>query len=181
MRYSHIAVAQVWLENNRISILNCKGSIKCFLFQPSLNMLVDSMLCTLSRCLRPTFAPPPVCFSVSSGSDSPDQALEAEEIVKQLDMEQSVETPTCTATSTQEVCAISNFNCSISQLPPLRPQHIPEVSPLAEEGELDADADLPPLTGTYCSCGSERMKNLMATISSDQCSYFSFFFPCCGF
>uniref|UniRef100_A0A4W6CVF8 CTD small phosphatase like 2 n=1 Tax=Lates calcarifer TaxID=8187 RepID=A0A4W6CVF8_LATCA len=74
--------------------------------------------------------------NASSGSDSPDQALEAEEIVKQLDMEQAVETPTSTATSTQELC-----------LPPLRPPlHIPEASPTAEEGELDADADLPPLT-----------------------------------
>uniref|UniRef100_A0AAQ5Z2R7 FCP1 homology domain-containing protein n=1 Tax=Amphiprion ocellaris TaxID=80972 RepID=A0AAQ5Z2R7_AMPOC len=41
--------------------------------------------------------------NASSGSDSPDQALEAEEIVKQLDMEQAVETPTSTATSTQEI------------------------------------------------------------------------------
>uniref|UniRef100_A0A8C4HXH4 CTD small phosphatase like 2 n=1 Tax=Dicentrarchus labrax TaxID=13489 RepID=A0A8C4HXH4_DICLA len=60
--------------------------------------------------------------NASSGSDSPDQALEAEEIVKQLDMEQPVEMPTSTVTSTQE------------------------VSPTAVEGELDADADLPPLT-----------------------------------
>uniref|UniRef100_A0A672YAP6 CTD (carboxy-terminal domain, RNA polymerase II, polypeptide A) small phosphatase like 2b n=1 Tax=Sphaeramia orbicularis TaxID=375764 RepID=A0A672YAP6_9TELE len=65
--------------------------------------------------------------NASSGSDSPDQALEAEEIVKQLDIEQAVETPTSTATSTQELC----------------------------EGELDTDADLPPLTGLsrfYYSC-----------------------------
>uniref|UniRef100_A0A7N8WJ71 FCP1 homology domain-containing protein n=1 Tax=Mastacembelus armatus TaxID=205130 RepID=A0A7N8WJ71_9TELE len=54
--------------------------------------------------------------NASSGSDSPDQALEAEEIVKQLDMEQAVETATST------------------------------VSPTAEEGDPDADADLPPLT-----------------------------------
>ncbi|GAA6233617.1 CTD small phosphatase-like protein 2 [Lates japonicus] len=85
--------------------------------------------------------------NASSGSDSPDQALEAEEIVKQLDMEQAVETPTSTATSTQELCATTNFYSSVSQLPPLRPPlHIPEASPAAEEGELDADADLPPLT-----------------------------------
>lgn len=92
-----------------------------------------------------------MCFSASSGSDSPDQALEAEEIVKQLDMEQAVETPTSTATSTQEVCAPTNFYSSVSQLPPLRPPHIPEVSPAAVEGALEADADLPPLTGRYCS------------------------------
>lgn len=86
-------------------------------------------------------------FTASSGSDSPDQALEAEEIVKQLDIEQAVETPTSTATSTQELCAPTNFYSSVSQLPPLRPPHIPEVSPTAGEAELCADADLPPLTG----------------------------------
>uniref|UniRef100_A0AAQ5XKE7 FCP1 homology domain-containing protein n=1 Tax=Amphiprion ocellaris TaxID=80972 RepID=A0AAQ5XKE7_AMPOC len=84
--------------------------------------------------------------NASSGSDSPDQALEAEEIVKQLDMEQAVETPTSTATSTQEMCVPTNFYSSVSQLPSLRPPHILEASPTTEEGELDADADLPPLT-----------------------------------
>lgn len=73
--------------------------------------------------------------------------MEAEEIVKQLDMEQAVETPTSTATSTQELSATSNFNSSASQPPPLRPPHIPEVSPLAVKEELDAD--LPPLTGRW--------------------------------
>uniref|UniRef100_A0A3Q1HWK9 FCP1 homology domain-containing protein n=1 Tax=Anabas testudineus TaxID=64144 RepID=A0A3Q1HWK9_ANATE len=80
-----------------------------------------------------------------SGSDSPDQALEAEEIVKQLDMEQTVEMPTSTATSAQELCATTNFYSSISHLPPLRPPHMPEVSPTLQ-GDLDADSDLPPLT-----------------------------------
>lgn len=87
----------------------------------------------------------------SSGSDSPDQALEAEEIVKQLDIEQAVETPTSTATSTQELCVTTNYYSSVSQLPPLRPPHILEASPTTEEGELDTDADLPPLTGRYHS------------------------------
>lgn len=90
------------------------------------------------------------CLPASSGSDSPDQALEAEEIVKQLDMEQSVETPTSTATSAQESFTTANFYSSVSPLPPLRPPHIPDIPPTAEEGELDADADLPPLTGKYC-------------------------------
>uniref|UniRef100_A0A672JJK4 CTD (carboxy-terminal domain, RNA polymerase II, polypeptide A) small phosphatase like 2b n=1 Tax=Salarias fasciatus TaxID=181472 RepID=A0A672JJK4_SALFA len=85
-------------------------------------------------------------LTTSAGSDSPDQALEAEEIVKQLDMEQAVETPTSTVTSTQELCAATNFYSSVSQLPPLRPPHILESSPTAAEGELDADPDLPPLT-----------------------------------
>uniref|UniRef100_A0A8C7Z9D8 FCP1 homology domain-containing protein n=1 Tax=Oryzias sinensis TaxID=183150 RepID=A0A8C7Z9D8_9TELE len=59
--------------------------------------------------------------NASSGSDSPDQALEAEEIVKQLDMEEVVEMPSSTVT--QDVCATTHFYSS-----------------------LEADADLPPLT-----------------------------------
>lgn len=88
-------------------------------------------------------------LSASSGSDSPDQALEAEEIVKQLDMEQPVETATSTATSTQQVCGPTAFYSSVSQPPPLRPPRNPEVSALAEEEDLDTDADLPPLTGAH--------------------------------
>uniref|UniRef100_H2V4Y9 CTD small phosphatase like 2 n=1 Tax=Takifugu rubripes TaxID=31033 RepID=H2V4Y9_TAKRU len=82
--------------------------------------------------------------NASSGSDSPDQAMEAEEIVKQLDMEQAVEMPTSTAMSPHDLCVASNFHSSVSPLPPLRPPHVPEASPLAVEEELDAD--LPPLT-----------------------------------
>ncbi|XP_033838893.1 CTD small phosphatase-like protein 2-B [Periophthalmus magnuspinnatus] len=85
--------------------------------------------------------------NASSGSDSPDQALEAEEIVKQLDMEQTVETPTSTGASPEEMCTATNFYSSVSHLPPLRSPHIPEASATAEEeAELEADADLPPLT-----------------------------------
>lgn len=73
--------------------------------------------------------------------------MEAEEIVKQLDMEQAVEMPTSTAMSAHDLCVTSNFHASVSQLPPLRPPHVPEVSPLAVEEELDAD--LPPLTGRW--------------------------------
>lgn len=84
--------------------------------------------------------------NASSGSDSPDQALEAEEIVKQLDMEQAVESPASMATSTQELCTTTtDFYSSVSQLPLLRAPHVPEASATAE-GELVADADLPPLT-----------------------------------
>ncbi|XP_053276839.1 CTD small phosphatase-like protein 2-B [Pleuronectes platessa] len=82
----------------------------------------------------------------NASSDSPDQSLEAEEIVKQLEIEQAVEMPTSTAISTPELCATTNFYASVPQLPPLRPPHIPEAPPTAGEGELAADADLPPLT-----------------------------------
>ncbi|XP_034047604.1 CTD small phosphatase-like protein 2 [Thalassophryne amazonica] len=80
--------------------------------------------------------------NASCGSDSPDQAVEVKEIVKQLDMEQAVETET----PTQELCTTANLYSSVSQLPLLRPPLISEASPTAEEEELDADADLPPLT-----------------------------------
>ena len=103
-------------------------------------------------------SPRGVCVSASSGSDSPDQALEAEESVKQLDMEQAVEMPTSTATSTQELCAPTHFYSSVPQLPPLRPPHIPEAPPTAGEGELDANADLPPLTGRYHSSNQVALK-----------------------
>lgn len=79
--------------------------------------------------------------------------MEAEEIVKQLDMEQAVEMPTSTAMSPHDLCVTSNFHSSVTQLPPLRPPpHVPEVSALAVEEELDAD--LPPLTGRWRRPGS---------------------------
>ncbi|KAJ8249182.1 hypothetical protein GJAV_G00232050 [Gymnothorax javanicus] len=77
----------------------------------------------------------------TSGSDSPGQAVEAEEIVKQLDMEQVVETPTCTATSTDSVGV--PLYPSLATLPP-RPPAPPDTTP--EEGEIVTDPDLPPLT-----------------------------------
>ncbi|XP_057707366.1 CTD small phosphatase-like protein 2-B [Corythoichthys intestinalis] len=81
--------------------------------------------------------------TASSGSDSPDQALEAEQIVKQLEIEQTVETPASKSTSTQELCPTTNFYSSVSQLPSLRPPHIPDGYTTAEHRESD---DLPPLT-----------------------------------
>lgn len=96
----------------------------------------------------------------SSGSDSPDQALEAEEIVKQLDMEQTVETPTSTATSAQQMCSPTTFYSSVSQPPALRPPRNPEVSALAKEEELDTDADLPPLTGAQTEAYFKVKKSL---------------------
>lgn len=88
--------------------------------------------------------------NASPGSDSPDQALEAEEIVKQLDMEQVVETATSTGSSTEEMCTATNFYSAVSHLPPLRTPHIPEASATVEEA-LEADADLPPLTAPGAS------------------------------
>lgn len=147
------------------SVICCKKKKKsqhCISFSHVLtdNLMFCCMLCTsiiavisfvsvITGWCRTLMTSLCICFSASSGSDSPDQALEAEEIVKQLEMEQPVETPTSTATSTQEVCATTNFYSSVSQLPPLRPPYIPEVSPAVVEGGLEADPDLPPLTGRW--------------------------------
>uniref|UniRef100_A0AAZ3NWR4 CTD small phosphatase like 2 n=1 Tax=Oncorhynchus tshawytscha TaxID=74940 RepID=A0AAZ3NWR4_ONCTS len=84
----------------------------------------------------------PANKNATSGSDSPDQALEAEEIVKQLDMETVEETPTCTGTTTEEVCTTMPLYSS-NMLPPLQPPHPPEV-PIEEE---EVVTDMPPLTG----------------------------------
>lgn len=72
----------------------------------------------------------------TSGSDSPGQAVEAEEIVKQLDMEQVEEIPASTATST-EGAVFSNQTVPLTST----------TDDASEEGEIASDADLPPLTG----------------------------------
>ncbi|XP_019722915.1 CTD small phosphatase-like protein 2-B [Hippocampus comes] len=100
--------------------------------------------------------------NASSGSDSPDQALEAEEIVKQLEIEQTVETPTNIATSTQEQCTNTNFYSSVSQLPPLRPPHISAGYHTAELGETDTD--LPPLTAPGSSPSMAYMNTPPAAV-----------------
>ncbi|KAJ8272258.1 hypothetical protein COCON_G00111170 [Conger conger] len=78
----------------------------------------------------------------TSGLDSPGQAVEAEEIVKQLDLEQ-VETPTSLASApcTEPVGVPLSPSAPASLL---RPPLAPAVAP--EDGEIVTDADLPPLT-----------------------------------
>ncbi|XP_066510633.1 CTD small phosphatase-like protein 2-B [Hoplias malabaricus] len=82
----------------------------------------------------------PANKNVVSGSDSPGQAVEAEEIVKQLDMEQVEEIPTSTATCAP-LCP--------SAMPPavmrLLPPNLMQTEEDDEEDEV-AHADLPPLT-----------------------------------
>lgn len=102
----------------------------------------------------------PASKNGTCGSDSPGQAVEAEEIVKALDMEQGEETPTSTATSAElVVCTAPLYP------PPLQPQQpiaatitsltqsitIPPLCPSPsnehpEEPEVTVDTDLPPLT-----------------------------------
>uniref|UniRef100_A0AAR2LLS2 FCP1 homology domain-containing protein n=1 Tax=Pygocentrus nattereri TaxID=42514 RepID=A0AAR2LLS2_PYGNA len=81
----------------------------------------------------------PANKNVVSGSDSPGQAVEAEEIVKQLDMEQVEETPTSTATCVP-LCP-SAMPSAAMRLPP------PSYTQTEEEEEEVTHADLPPLTG----------------------------------
>uniref|UniRef100_A0A8C7SZ55 CTD (carboxy-terminal domain, RNA polymerase II, polypeptide A) small phosphatase like 2b n=1 Tax=Oncorhynchus mykiss TaxID=8022 RepID=A0A8C7SZ55_ONCMY len=96
----------------------------------------------------------PANKNATSGSDSPDQALEAEEIVKQLDMETVEETPTCTATSTEEVCTTMPLYPS-DMLPPLRAPHPPEVP--VEEEEVVTDMPSP----SYYGQGSFSLHSLL--------------------
>lgn len=76
-------------------------------------------------------------ISGTAGSDSPGQAVEAEEIVKQLDMEQVDEIITNTA------AAAANGASYTSQAVQIRAT----INNGLEEVEDVADRDLPPLTG----------------------------------
>ncbi|XP_037358284.1 CTD small phosphatase-like protein 2 isoform X1 [Talpa occidentalis] len=71
----------------------------------------------------------------TSGSDSPGQAVEAEEIVKQLDMEQVDEITTSTTTSTNGA-AYSNQAVQVR----------PSINNGLEETEETVNRDIPPLT-----------------------------------
>lgn len=75
-------------------------------------------------------------ISGTSGSDSPGQAVEAEEIVKQLDMEQVDEITTSTTTSTNGA-AYSNQAVQVR----------PSINNGLEEAEETVNRDIPPLTG----------------------------------
>ncbi|XP_030621655.1 CTD small phosphatase-like protein 2-A isoform X2 [Chanos chanos] len=84
----------------------------------------------------------PANKNVTSGSDSPGQAVEAEEIVKQLEMEQLEETPTSTPTTTDGKTVPPN--------PVPNPRPLPPADTAVEEGEIFTEADMPPLTdGSY--------------------------------
>jgi len=66
--------------------------------------------------------------------------VEAEEIIKQLDIEQAEEIPSSALTSTEGIT-----QCLAS---PLLPQSLQIASDAAiEEGEIVTEIDMPPLTG----------------------------------
>lgn len=74
------------------------------------------------------------------GSDSPGQAMEAEEIMKQLDMEPAEEMPSSTLTSAEGIAP-----CHTAPVLPQRLQVTTDTT--IEEEEIVTEADMPPLTG----------------------------------
>ncbi|XP_074534557.1 CTD small phosphatase-like protein 2-A [Halichoeres trimaculatus] len=81
----------------------------------------------------------PATKTATPGSDSPGQAMEAEEIMKQLDIEQAEEMPSSTLTSTEGITP-----CHTAPILPQRLQMTSDTS--IEEGEIVTEADMPPLT-----------------------------------
>uniref|UniRef100_A0A8B9LFF2 FCP1 homology domain-containing protein n=1 Tax=Astyanax mexicanus TaxID=7994 RepID=A0A8B9LFF2_ASTMX len=79
----------------------------------------------------------PANKNATLGSDSPGQAVEAEEIVKQLDMEQLEETPTSTTTDGSR---------DITFDPALNSRPLLPTDTTVEEGEIATETDMPPLT-----------------------------------
>uniref|UniRef100_A0A672FAZ3 CTD (carboxy-terminal domain, RNA polymerase II, polypeptide A) small phosphatase like 2a n=1 Tax=Salarias fasciatus TaxID=181472 RepID=A0A672FAZ3_SALFA len=86
----------------------------------------------------------PATKTATPGSDSPGQAIEAEEIMKQLDIEQAEEMPSSTLTSTEGITP-----CHPAPMLPQRLQITPDTS--IEEGEIITESDMPPLTGEILS------------------------------
>ncbi|XP_037834196.1 CTD small phosphatase-like protein 2-A isoform X2 [Kryptolebias marmoratus] len=81
----------------------------------------------------------PATKTATPGSDSPGQAVEAEEIMKQLDMEQAEEMPSSTLTSREGITP-----CHAAPAFPPRLPIAPDTA--IEEGEIVTEADIPPLT-----------------------------------
>ncbi|KAJ3595896.1 hypothetical protein NHX12_002308 [Muraenolepis orangiensis] len=81
----------------------------------------------------------PATKTGTPGSDSPGQALEAEEILKQLDIEQAEEIQSSTLTSTEGL--------TLCHTAPVLEQK-PEIAPDStfEEGQIVTENDMPPLT-----------------------------------
>lgn len=85
----------------------------------------------------------PATKTATPGSDSPGQAMEAEEIMKQLDIEQAEEMPSSTLTSTEGITP-----CHAAPISPQRLQITSDAS--IEEGEIVTETDMPPLTAPGC-------------------------------
>uniref|UniRef100_G1SNS6 CTD small phosphatase-like protein 2 n=1 Tax=Oryctolagus cuniculus TaxID=9986 RepID=G1SNS6_RABIT len=92
----------------------------------------------------------------TSGSDSPGQAVEAEEIVKQLDMEQVDEITTSTATSTNGA-TYSNQAVQVR----------PSINNGLEEAEETVHRDIPPLTAPVTPESGYSSAHAEATYEED--------------
>uniref|UniRef100_A0AAX7VWC2 FCP1 homology domain-containing protein n=1 Tax=Astatotilapia calliptera TaxID=8154 RepID=A0AAX7VWC2_ASTCA len=89
----------------------------------------------------------PATKTATPGSDSPGQAMEAEEIMKQLDIEQAEEMPSSTLTST----LTSTEGIAPCHTAPILPQRLHITSDTTiEEGEIVTETDMPPLTAPGC-------------------------------
>lgn len=84
----------------------------------------------------------PATKTATPGSDSPGQAMEAEEIMKQLEIEQAEEMPSSTLTSTESI-SLCHPNATL-------PQRLQISSGTIEEGEIVTETDMPPLTAPGC-------------------------------
>ncbi|KAF3854968.1 hypothetical protein F7725_023023 [Dissostichus mawsoni] len=82
----------------------------------------------------------PATKTATPGSDSPGQAIEAEEIMKQLDIEPAEEMPSSTLTSTEGIAP-----CHPAPVLPQRLQMNSDTT--IEQGEIVTETDMPPLTG----------------------------------
>ncbi|XP_054632009.1 CTD small phosphatase-like protein 2-A isoform X2 [Dunckerocampus dactyliophorus] len=85
----------------------------------------------------------PATKTATPGSDSPGQAMEAEEIMKQLDIEQAEEMPSSTLTYSEGIHACHGA--------PMFPQRLQMASDSTiEDAEIVTETDMPPLTAPGC-------------------------------
>ncbi|XP_061826318.1 CTD small phosphatase-like protein 2-A [Nerophis lumbriciformis] len=85
----------------------------------------------------------PATKTATPGSDSPGQAIEAEEIMKQLDIEQAEEMPSSTLTSSEGITACHGA--------PMFPQRLQMTSDSTiEDAEIVTETDMPSLTAPGC-------------------------------
>ncbi|XP_078113356.1 CTD small phosphatase-like protein 2-A isoform X1 [Sander vitreus] len=91
----------------------------------------------------------PATKTATPGSDSPGQAIEAEEIMKQLDIEPAEEMPSSTLTSTEGITP-----CHPTPILPHRLQITSDTT--IEEGEIVTETDMPPLTESRSETGTSR-------------------------
>ncbi|KAJ8002565.1 hypothetical protein DPEC_G00160220 [Dallia pectoralis] len=94
----------------------------------------------------------PATKTATPGSDSPGQALEAEEVIKQLEIEAAEARTTSIPTATTEEIVLSPVPLSPEVDLPRAPLAVPE--PPIEDGELVSETDMPPLTAPGCHTDS---------------------------